>query len=86
MTGFLISMGSVVAIIAGLVVFVEGKKIKKIEGIPVEEEEVEEDAEKARGSSAPPVAVDNNNDEKEMPHLTRTRTEKTKGKHWYERY
>ncbi|NJR31205.1 DUF2985 domain-containing protein [bacterium] len=85
-TGFLISMGSVVAIIAGLVVFVEGKKIKKIEGIPVEEEEVEEDAEKARGSSAPPVAVDNNNDEKEMPHLTRTRTEKTKGKHWYERY
>ena len=57
-TGFLISIGCVVAIIAGLVVFFEGKKIKKIEGIPVQEEEVRGDVEK--GQEALGVGTDGN--------------------------
>lgn len=36
-TGFFISIGCVVAIIAGCVVFIEGSKVKKVEGIPVHE-------------------------------------------------
>jgi hypothetical protein len=39
-----------VGIIAGIVVFREGKKIKKVEGIPVQEEEVKGDVE--RGEEA----------------------------------
>jgi Protein of unknown function (DUF2985) len=105
-TGFLISIGCVVAIIAGLVVFFEGKKIKKIEGIPVQEEEVEEDVEK--GQQALGVGTDGSVNGKsnggknqkdiegqavvngvagaERQGLTRTVTEKTKGKHWFERH
>lgn len=49
-TGFLISIGCIVGIIAGIVVFREGKKIKKVEGIPVQEEEVKGDVE--RGEEA----------------------------------
>ncbi len=104
-TGFLITIGCVVAIIAGLVAFFEGKKIKKIEGIPVQEEEVEGDLEigqealglgndakikeKPNGSKdqndANGHAVVNGDAGGERPGLTRTRTEKTKGQHWYER-
>lgn len=107
-TGFLISIGFAVAIVAGLVVFVEGKKIKKIEGIPVEEEEVGVDVEKESRMVGPPngrnaMAADNSKGKKEQDDVdrkvvsdrggdgehsigTRTTTEKTRGKHWYQRH
>jgi Protein of unknown function (DUF2985) len=47
-TGFLVAIACLVGIAAGVVVFREGKKIKKVEGIPVEEEEAESDAEKGQ--------------------------------------
>lgn len=47
-TGFLICIAFTVAIIAGLIAFLEGKKIKKIEGIPVPEREGEGDVEKGK--------------------------------------
>lgn len=93
---------------AGLVVFVEGKKIKKIEGIPVEEEEVGVDVEKESRMVGPPngrnaMAADNSKGKKEQDDVdrkvvsdrggdgehsigTRTTTEKTRGKHWYQRH
>ncbi|ERF73958.1 hypothetical protein EPUS_05381 [Endocarpon pusillum Z07020] len=103
-TGFLITIGCIVAIIAGIVVFREGKKIKKVEGIPVEEREVENDIEK--GQEALGLGNDKKVNEKSdddqrpngigrqngadgdagRPALTRKTTEKTKGKHWYERH
>lgn len=80
LVGLMISMGCVVAIAAGLAIFFAGKKVKAVEGIPVEEEEVLEDIERdadetsresARGS---PVEK------------TKSRVEKRKGKHWFERH
>jgi hypothetical protein len=47
-TGFLVTIACLVGIAAGVVVFREGKKIKKVEGIPVEEQDVEGDAEKGQ--------------------------------------
>jgi Protein of unknown function (DUF2985) len=107
-TGFLISMGFIVGIVAGLVVFIEGKKIKKVEGIPVEENEVEEDVEKGQealglGKGRDRKVAENNGEKAqdhvngqvvavdgdvagERPVLTRKRTEKTKGRYWYERH
>ncbi len=97
-TGFLISIGCIVAIIAGIVVFREGKKVKKVEGIPVEEEEVGGDVEKgqeALGLANNGKANEKSNESREQnggvladggagrPALT---TKKTKGKHWYERH
>jgi Protein of unknown function (DUF2985) len=57
-TGFLVAIASLVGIAAGVVVFREGKKIKKVEGIPVEEEEAESDAEK--GQEALGLGADGN--------------------------
>ena len=106
-TGFLISIGCIVAIIAGIVVFREGKKIKKVEGIPVEEREVGDDIEKgqeALGLGNDKKANEKSDDDQRpngvgrqdggvladadagRPALTRKTTEKTKGKHWYERH
>ena len=108
-TGFLVTIACLVGIVAGIVVFREGKKIKKVEGIPVEEEEVEGDVEKGQeslgvtkdndgkvdgksrgektqnGMNGEVVVVDGASDAGRLD-LTRTRTEKTKGKHWYERH
>lgn len=121
-TGFLISIACLVAIAAGIIVFIEGKKVKKVEGIPVQEEQVAEDAEKGQemlglsnskgkkshanrkvdkkekrvrddenGHVAIPGQGDANvdlNGDAQRPVLARTttRTEKTKGKYWYERH
>lgn len=107
-TGFLVSIACIVGIVAGIVVFREGKKIKKVEGIPVQ---VEGDVERGHemvgvtkegvgngdGRSKVGkahnrveggiVAVDSNADgDVGRPGVARKRTEKTKGKGWYERY
>jgi Protein of unknown function (DUF2985) len=108
-TGFLVTIASAVAIVAGIVVFRQGKKVKKVEGVPVEEEEVEEDVERGiaglggAGTTGKPDEKLRANAEKgqnelngqvmhvgtneERPGLERktTRTEKTKGRGWYER-
>lgn len=41
-TGLFISIGCVVAIVAGLVVFFQGKAVKNVEGIPVDEEDLDD--------------------------------------------
>lgn len=80
LVGLMISMGCVVAIAAGLAIFFAGKKVKAVEGIPVEEEEVLEDVERDADEMS-----------RESPHetpieKTKSRTEKKKGKHWFERH
>ncbi|KAL9108744.1 MAG: hypothetical protein Q9227_006540 [Pyrenula ochraceoflavens] len=91
--GLCISVGCVVAMAAGLAAFFAGKKVKAIEGIPVEEEEVLEDVE--RGEVEKKKKKDGERGEGEgregeEPELgivrTRTRTEKKKGKGWFERH
>ena len=51
-TGFFISIGCVVAICAGIVVFIEGSKVKKVEGIPVHEYDVFETIEEVEARHA----------------------------------
>ena len=46
-TGFFIACACVVAGIGGIMMFVEGKKVKKVEGVPVSFGQVVEDVEKA---------------------------------------
>jgi hypothetical protein len=112
-TGIFITCGCIVAIIAGIVVFIEGKKIKAVEGIPVHEYDVFETVEE-RMENQEKEAKKHKKDKKAKkdkkhadtievkdastetgepndglrPTLTRThtRTEKVKGKHWYERH
>ena len=114
-TGIFITLGSVVAIIVGIVAFIEGKKVKAVEGIPVHEydvfetmeerQEAEEKAAKkhkkdkrekkekkhADGEEARRAEMEMEMEERGQelrPTLTRThtRTEKVKGRHWYERH
>jgi hypothetical protein len=40
-TGFLVAMACVIAMVGGLVIFLEGKKIKSIEGVPCTEQDLE---------------------------------------------
>jgi hypothetical protein len=103
-----------VAIIAGVVVFIEGKKVKAVEGIPVHEYDVfetieekqaaahekaarkhkkhnkdQEGNERLEGESGRRTSTEMEKSAQELkPALTRThtRTEKIKGKHWYERH
>ena len=97
-TGLFISIACVVAIVAGIVVFIEGKKVKTTEGIPVHEYDVFEDVEEAAARKQAKESKKHKHKEKAqekapeitedggMPSLMRTRTEKTKGKHWFERH
>lgn len=89
-TGFFISIGCVVAIVAGIVVFIEGKKIKKVEGIPVHEYDIFDDIESAADLKEPnevkkEVKEDGKDGAALRPTLSRTTTHKTKGKEWYAR-
>lgn len=85
--GFAIALACTVAILAGLLVFIEGKKIKAVEGIPVHEEEVFEDIEnqnKSEKTEAKPNEKSSNDTAREE--LVVSRVEKKKGRHWYERH
>ena len=44
-TGLFVALACIVAACGGLMVFLEGKKVKRMEGIPVDEEERIKDAE-----------------------------------------
>lgn len=112
-TGIFISLACIVAIIAGIVVFIEGKKVKAVEGIPVHEYDVFETIEEKQAAqeNAAKKHKKHDKDQKEKQHTegesgkrasmemeergqelrptltrTHTRTEKIKGKHWYERH
>jgi len=102
-TGIFITCGCLVAIYAGITAFIEGKKVKAVEGIPVHEydvfETIEEQMEKKEKEHAKKHKHDKHKTNGELepeekggdearPTLARrhTRTEKIKGKHWYERH
>lgn len=80
LVGLMISMGCVVAIAAGLVIFSAGKKVKAVEGIPVEEEEILEDVERDVDGTSRESAGGSPIEK------TRSRVEKKKGRHWFERH
>ena len=48
-TGLFVALACIVAAMGGLMQFLEGKKIKKVEGIPLETEQALEDVERQRG-------------------------------------
>lgn len=48
-TGFFIAIACVVAGMGGIMMFVEGKKVKRVEGVPVKVEQTVEDEEKTAG-------------------------------------
>lgn len=99
-TGIFISFGCVVAMVAGVVCFIEGKKIKAVEGIPVYEYDVfetmeeqmerkeKEDAKKHKHGKKSKHGETEDDSSFEKPAMTRrhTHTEKVKGRHWYERH
>ncbi|OAL34263.1 hypothetical protein AYO20_06519 [Fonsecaea nubica] len=93
-TGVWITLGCLVAIAAGLCVFIEGSKVKKIEGIPVQEYDVLESIEDFQERKA-------KEDAKEAKKLARhdhhrhfrhgeshkvVRSEKLKGHQWFTRH
>ena len=112
-TGIFITVACIVAIIAGVVTFIEGKKVKAVEGIPVHEYDVFESIEERQEAleKAAKQHKKDKKDVKEKKHAdaavarqaememeergpesrptmkrTHTRTEKIKGRHWYERH
>ena len=95
-TGFFISIGCVVAMVAGIVVFVEGSKIKKVEGIPVHEYDVFETIEEAQARHAEKEAKHHHHllhhnshpDTPKTPEITleRKETRKVKGHQWWTRH
>jgi len=94
-TGFFISIGCVVAIVAGIVVFIESSKVKKVEGIPVREYDVFETVEEARAREAAKNAHNHKHNHEKHDHekqddqeitLERTATRKIKGEHWFTRH
>lgn len=56
-TGFFVALACIVAGAGGLMSFFEGKRVKKVEGIPVKEEEVLRDVEMERRGSKKGVAA-----------------------------
>ena len=48
-TGLFVALASIVAAMGGLMQFVEGKRVKKVEGVPVDTEDLVMDVEKAGG-------------------------------------
>lgn len=93
-TGVFITLGCLVAIFAGICVFVEGSKVKKIEGIPVQEYDVLESVEDFQERKA-------KEEEKEAKKLARhenhhhhryggshkvVSSEKLKGHQWFTRH
>lgn len=88
--------------VGGLIAFFEGKKIKKVEGVPVEEEEVNGDVEKTTqepsvgkrpegekalvGVNGHVVAAGAGAGAAEDGKVPARTREKIRGKHWYERH
>lgn len=87
-TGFLISIGCITGIVAGVVVFIEGSKVKKVEGIPVKEYDVVESTEDYQQRKAREDAKEAKRHARQTipdePQIART--EKIKGASWFTRH
>ncbi|KIV88393.1 hypothetical protein PV10_08079 [Exophiala mesophila] len=90
-TGVWITLGCLVAIFAGVVVFIQGNKIKKVEGIPVHEydvlesiEDFEERKAKEEKKDAKKEAKRQHRSEKEERKVIKSH--KLKGDRWFERH
>lgn len=64
-TGFLVAIASIIAMVGGYVMFLEGKKVKSIEGVPLTDEDLEK------------LARD---EEQGIPHYNNIKDKKPKGK------
>ncbi|KIW99667.1 uncharacterized protein Z518_11080 [Rhinocladiella mackenziei CBS 650.93] len=93
-TGLFITLGCLVAIFAGVLVFVEGSKVKKIEGIPIQEYDVLESVEDYQERKA---KEDKKGAKKQARHEHHhhfrhggshkvVRSEKLKGHQWFTRH
>lgn len=83
-TGLLITLGCLTGIFAGIMVFIEGKKVKKAEGIPIHEYDVLESVEEFQDRKH---KEDEKVVKKEKSHERHVaRTEKIKGHMWFTRH
>ncbi|PGH17286.1 hypothetical protein AJ79_01169 [Helicocarpus griseus UAMH5409] len=78
--GFLIAAGCVTGMVAGFIAFWEGRRVKRIEGIPVEEEPKDTDLEDGRGEAT----TDPIEKRRLAKRKTRTKSWREGGK-WYRR-
>jgi hypothetical protein len=95
-TGLFITLGCLTGIFAGILVFIEGKKVKKAEGIPIQEYDVLESIEDYHERKAKEDAKLEKKESKHLkneekhhrPHLARqvTHSEKVKGHEWFTRH
>lgn len=96
-TGIFITVGCLVAIAAGIVVFIEGSAVKKVEGVPVYEYDVFETMEEKHAREAKEAAkkskhhkkhgvVEEVGDMEEKPEPRVVGTVKHKGQHWFTRH
>jgi hypothetical protein len=96
-TGIFITVGCLVAISAGITVFIEGSAVKKVEGVPVyeydvfetmeekHEREAKEAAKRAKHHKTHGTVEEAGVVEKEK-HPRKTGTVKHKGQHWFTRH
>lgn len=86
--GLFITLGCLTGIFAGVLVFVEGSKVKKAEGIPIQEYDVLESIEDFQERKAKDDAKEAKKHQKEEKHHQRQviRSEKMKGQHWFTRH
>lgn len=84
-TGLLISLGCLTGIFVGIIVFIEGSKVKKAEGIPVQEYDVVESIEDYQERKAKEDAKDAKKLEKQQKKEER-KSRKLKGEDWFTRH
>lgn len=90
--GLLISVGCVSSMMAGILVYLQSKKINKIEGIPVEDDEEEEEEEAEEGPPNPngDNDIENGPDEGRPPKPERNtllkKTRRRRGSEWFRRH
>jgi Protein of unknown function (DUF2985) len=91
-TGLFISLASLAGIFAGIMVFIEGSKVKKVEGIPIQEYDVLESIEDFHDRKAKEEAKlakkESKHEKHEAKHHQREviSSEKVKGHQWFTRH
>jgi hypothetical protein len=87
--GLFITLGCVTGIAAGILVFIEGKKVKRAEGIPIQEydvvESVEEYHTRKQKEDEKQLKKDKSHEKHEARHAKRE-TKKVKGDQWFTRH
>ena len=86
--GLFITLACLAGIAAGIMVFIEGSKVKKVEGIPIQEYDVLESMEDFQGRKAKEEAKEAKKYGKQEKHHQREiiRSEKMKGHQWFTRH